>query len=64
MPKIIGRILNKRTKSGIKGPRILRDSIDLNWGASQWLSEVQVALGKIADFGKQKENCCFSGLAA
>ena len=64
MPKVIGRILSKRTKSGIIGPRILRDSIDLNWGASQWLSEVQVALGKTADFGKQKENCFFSGLAA
>ena len=33
MSKVIGRILSKRTKSGIIGPRILRDTINFNWGA-------------------------------
>ena len=36
MPKVIGRILSKRTKHGIIGPRILRDSINSNWGASRY----------------------------
>ena len=30
----------------------------------KWSSRVQVALGKMADFGERKENCRFSGLAA
>ena len=30
----------------------------------KWSSHVRVALGKMADFGERKENCCFSGLAA
>ena len=30
----------------------------------KWSSQVQVALGKMADFGERKENCRFSGVAA
>ena len=30
----------------------------------KWSSQVQVALGKMADFGERKENCHFSGMAA
>ena len=30
----------------------------------KWSSQVQVALGKMADFGEGKENCRFSGVAA
>ena len=30
----------------------------------KWSSHVQVALGKMADFGERKENCRLSGMAA
>ena len=30
----------------------------------KWSSQIQVALGKMADFGERKENCRFSGVAA
>ena len=36
----------------------------LNSSVWKWSSQVQVALGKMADFGERKENCRFPGLAA
>ena len=59
MHKVIGpSILSKRTKHGVIGPRILRDSINSELGSFpvwKWSSYVQVAFGKMADSGNEKK---------